>query len=601
MSNFKDLHFTSGFWHAAKILIILTLLFQSTLPAYADDVFNQNLSLYSQTAPPPGTSITPSITAPDGLPTVDRNTTLTLTTTSCGDNPSAYYTILASGGTQIAQGQMSGQPLRATVPPLTPYQGSATVRIMCGDIPPQTVINCNTDQNPGLEFSGLDSTQRTIVCNGIRTLATQIGGDANFLNLARAAARRASSPGLTHVTYQYSTTEGARWVIETGTVFMPERLLPPSDVTDEAADGSRSYLPQDWRTVPIYQNVTIMHESDHMIQAARPDIIPMFESVYDDTTDGFLYPSGSTDCRPDGRPAYEVEAQLMALVMEYGLLHDVSIVDLNTQEMDHIASVLTGENPPCNFQVRSVLVQKVQEVLRSLHPLEFGIHVDPGAPAPTLTSTRTSTRTSTPHSTQTVTLTRTSTRTATRLPTSTRTNTPRPTNTRTVTLIPPSPTRTRTPAPITATPTSTATNTLYPYGIAFVQTIPDMISPEKNLPGLFDGLTYPNYAIRDFNIGEAVVIMIEFASPATLSGFNAGFGGDPNRPDAYSVSIESATALSGPYQTILSNVPAPGVHIDINLGFGAPRTAKVFRVTVSRNDGDRRVHIYEMRPVFGTP
>ena len=146
----------------------------------------------------------------------------------------------------------------------------------------------------------------------------------------------------------------------------------------------------------------------------------------------------------------------------------------------------------------------------------------------------------------------------------------------------------------------------YPLGLLSVFTIPDAISPEKNLPGLFDGLTYPNYAIRDFNIGEPVVIVMEFDQPTTLTGFDAGFGGDPNLFNAYSASVEAAATLSdlntgtGSHKQLLSNVPAPGKIIDINLQFGAPYTAKFFKVTIRRNDGDRRVHIYEMRPILGT-
>jgi hypothetical protein len=90
-----------------------------------------------------------------------------------------------------------------------------------------------------------------------------------------------------------------------------------------------------------------------------------------------------------------------------------------------------------------------------------------------------------------------------------------------------------------------------------VKTIPDQIRPEKNLPGLFDGLTYPHYAIRDFNQGEAVTIIIEFASPVTVSGFNAGFGGNPNQSNAYSVTVESAFSATGPRQMIMSNRPFP--------------------------------------------
>jgi hypothetical protein len=152
----------------------------------------------------------------------------------------------------------------------------------------------------------------------------------------------------------------------------------------------------------------------------------------------------------------------------------------------------------------------------------------------------------------------------------------------------------------------TFTHSPYPFGLSSVWTVPDVITPEKNLPGLFDGLTFPNYAIRDFNAGEAVVIMMEFETPTALTGFNAGFGGDPNLFNAYSASVESAATLSdltsgtGSRQVILSNAPAPGKQIDINLQFGAAYTAKFFKVTVRRNDGDRRVHIYEMRPMLGT-
>lgn len=149
----------------------------------------------------------------------------------------------------------------------------------------------------------------------------------------------------------------------------------------------------------------------------------------------------------------------------------------------------------------------------------------------------------------------------------------------------------------------TFTYTLYPYNLVSVWTSPEVISPEKNLPGLFDSLTYPNYAIRDFNIGEIVNIFMEFDKPTALTGFNAGFGGDANRFDSYSVSVQAADTLaaiiSSPTQNILTNAPAPGKIIDINLQFGGARTAKFFKVSVRRNDGDRRVHIYEMRPLLG--
>jgi hypothetical protein len=139
---------------------------------------------------------------------------------------------------------------------------------------------------------------------------------------------------------------------------------------------------------------------------------------------------------------------------------------------------------------------------------------------------------------------------------------------------------------------------------ASVNTIPNNILPEKNIPGLFDGLTYPHYAIRNFNQGEAVGILMEFTKPLALTGFNAGFGGDPNRADAYSVNIEAANTLadlnskSGSYKSLLANKPAPGKLLNINLSFGPSYTAKFFKVTVRRTDGDRRVHIYEMMPMF---
>lgn len=338
----------------------------------------QDIALAQANSLPSGVTITNRGTNPDGMPIIYWQDTLTLTDSNCSASTGAYYTISQNGVT-IRQGSMTGNPPSATIPALAPSHGYANIQIRCGSLPVTTQINCNATTNSSVAFTGFTTSQQMIVCSAVLALANQIGGPANFLNLAQVAANNANSPSVTQVDYQYTTTQGAHWDKDTGIVYMPDRLVSSSSTTtDDAQDTGRSYMPVEWRTqVPIYQDVTVMHETIHMLQAARPDIMTAFDQVYKNDLDFFLYPSGYTNCQPIGRASYEVEAQIMALVMEYGALYNLRITDLSTAQLDQIAQILTGSNPQCGHSVRPALVYKVQEILRSLQPADFNIYIDP--------------------------------------------------------------------------------------------------------------------------------------------------------------------------------------------------------------------------------
>lgn len=298
--------------------------------------------------------------------------TVTITAGNCLGSTSAQYKI-TQNQVVIAQGSMTtdtDNPPHATINVLASHSGEATIEVRCGSLPANITFNCTINQNPALTFSGFTSQQRSIICNTLHDIAGQLGGDANFLNLVQDAADHANSPDVTTVTYQYTTTEGAHWDENTGIVYMPERLLPPSNTINDATDASRSYLPTSWRTVPIYRSVTIMHETNHMLQAARPNIKTMFEAIYQDNNDSFLYPSGNTSCIPSGRAGYEVEAQIMALVIESAVLSGKSVVNLTEAEMDAIADDLSI-GASCGHAVRPELVYKIQDVVKSLQPAVF--------------------------------------------------------------------------------------------------------------------------------------------------------------------------------------------------------------------------------------
>jgi dockerin type I repeat protein len=88
---------------------------------------NQNLMLQLPVPPPPGTSIEPHSNGGGDVPFVYWNSSLLLTTTGCA-NGTASYTI-SPGSSTVAMPQTSPGTYQASVPPLFPTHGAATVTI----------------------------------------------------------------------------------------------------------------------------------------------------------------------------------------------------------------------------------------------------------------------------------------------------------------------------------------------------------------------------------------------------------------------------------------------------------------------------------------
>ncbi len=136
----------------------------------------------------------------------------------------------------------------------------------------------------------------------------------------------------------------------------------------------------------------------------------------------------------------------------------------------------------------------------------------------------------------------------------------------------------------------------YPYGIQSVSTIPDAIAPLKDLPGLFDGdAVEGNFALINYT-PDPVSIVMEFNSPVTLSGFDSTIGGYHGIPDGNTWSIAADDQGNGNFQSLVSGVPSDAGPVRILLP--APHTAKVFKVTTQRLNGDGAVHMSELTPLF---
>lgn len=138
----------------------------------------------------------------------------------------------------------------------------------------------------------------------------------------------------------------------------------------------------------------------------------------------------------------------------------------------------------------------------------------------------------------------------------------------------------------------------YPYSIQAVSTIPDTISPLKDLPGLFDGDAREGpFALINYS-PVPVSVVITFTKPVTLSGFDSTVGGFHGAPNENYWTIEADDNGDGNYRTLVQNVPTDTGAIRIQLP--APHTAKVFKVTTRRNNGDGAVHMSELTPLFAS-
>jgi len=106
----------------------------------------QDVILRGPSPPPPGTSLSPSVsTTSGGLPVVYWSSPLTMTTTGCTGG-TATYQIMANG-TLARQGQMSEGPAgtyTAAIPPLMPNHGNAQVSISL-HCPDGSTVNTNFD------------------------------------------------------------------------------------------------------------------------------------------------------------------------------------------------------------------------------------------------------------------------------------------------------------------------------------------------------------------------------------------------------------------------------------------------------------------------
>ncbi len=119
--------------------------------AGADVHTGQDISLVGPVGPPPGTTISPSTTNGQGIPSVYWRDPLTLSTEACPGGTATYE--ILSGTTVVAGGDLEEGPAgtySATIAPLAPATGLATVRIAidCPDPEPDQAIEFNIYIDP---------------------------------------------------------------------------------------------------------------------------------------------------------------------------------------------------------------------------------------------------------------------------------------------------------------------------------------------------------------------------------------------------------------------------------------------------------------------
>ncbi len=137
--------------------------------------------------------------------------------------------------------------------------------------------------------------------------------------------------------------------------------------------------------------------------------------------------------------------------------------------------------------------------------------------------------------------------------------------------------------------------------IVRVDTDPVAIAGQKELDKLFDGLTWwPHTAIIHFVQNTPVGVQMEFAAPQTLEAFRVSvagvdFGG--SGVGTYRFDVDTAASWDGPFSRVLT-----GYEIDDRIEIAtvrlpAPTTARVFKVTATRANGDGVVHWLELEPI----
>jgi hypothetical protein len=134
----------------------------------------------------------------------------------------------------------------------------------------------------------------------------------------------------------------------------------------------------------------------------------------------------------------------------------------------------------------------------------------------------------------------------------------------------------------------------YPAGIASVDTEPANLS-YKDLPALFNG----NFSEGPFAIvnyaNVPVSVIITYTSPVILSRFESTIGGYHNIATGNYWTIQAKTSDTASYVTLVNNVPSDAGRV--NIALPTSTTAyKVFKVTVTRNNGDGAVHIAQLMP-----
>lgn len=140
----------------------------------------------------------------------------------------------------------------------------------------------------------------------------------------------------------------------------------------------------------------------------------------------------------------------------------------------------------------------------------------------------------------------------------------------------------------------------YPYDIFQVETDPDDIEGIKELDKLFDGIyTWPNTAIVHYVDHADVGVIIEFNEERTLEAFNVAVAGTDGVSSSYLWKVEKAAGWGEPLQLIRENYETTTEGM-VNVPFGENHTAKVFKITADRNNGDGVVHLLELIPIFSS-
>ncbi len=142
----------------------------------------------------------------------------------------------------------------------------------------------------------------------------------------------------------------------------------------------------------------------------------------------------------------------------------------------------------------------------------------------------------------------------------------------------------------------------FPLDIVRVDTEPQQIQGQRELDKLFDGrVVWPHTAIIHFVAHADVAVQIELQRPTTLDAFQvsvAGVSFDGTENGSYLWTVEKADAWDGPFQEVdLASRETQSQNAMAEVPFSSAETAKVFRITADRNNGDGVVHILELRPV----